>query len=371
MRRFGALVLAVAAAGALAVSAAPAAHARYEAAAWRFGAPRGVVVSQVTGRGYRISWAPVRGPGGQRPASYTVATWHGATLADRFTTRKTSAAEYGRRGRGLAAEGYTTQVWANGGPAAPRGAVTRAVLYRRAVSGGENGGLGPFDEPGEVPASDGNNSIGAITGTWGCGQIAPKPTPDACGPWVLAGDSPSDWQVSAWQLGDHGRVLAYPDMQMVFTGSNGNDPLVRSFRRITATFAITNPPLGDYEAAADMWLDPAKGQADEIMVWEFNHGQTPSGNPAGFATIAGVRYQVLYDPGATVNFVRVRNVTHGTIHVLAMLNWLIAHGYETRRVVRLSEFNFGWEICSTGNRWETFRVRDYTLLTSPATGNED
>jgi hypothetical protein len=62
---------------------------------------------------------------------------------------------------------------------------------------------------------------------------------------------------------------------------------------------------------------------------------------------------------------RDRNAGTGTVHILAMLRWLVRHHYESAGT-RVGQIDFGWEICSTGGVAETFKVTDYTLRTRRA-----
>jgi hypothetical protein len=50
----------------------------------------------------------------------------------------------------------------------------------------------------------------------------------------------------------------------------------------------------------------------------------------------------------------------GVVHILAMLRWLVRHGYLPART-GLWAVGYGWEICSTGSRPETFTVSAYAL----------
>lgn len=87
---------------------------------WKFPAPGGLKASSISHTGYRLSWNPVKGPGGQTPASYTVRTYDSAGHeVDTFDAHSASTAEYGRGGGGLKPGTYHTNVWANGGSLAP------------------------------------------------------------------------------------------------------------------------------------------------------------------------------------------------------------------------------------------------------------
>lgn len=84
---------------------------------WSYPAPKGLTAYDIAAKGYRIRWTAVRGPGGQVPATYTVATYSSSgKQVDQFTTPSTDTAEYGKGGTGLAKGAYHTNVWANGSP---------------------------------------------------------------------------------------------------------------------------------------------------------------------------------------------------------------------------------------------------------------
>jgi hypothetical protein len=96
---------------------------------WSYPAPKGLAAYDIAAKGYRIRWTAVRGPGGQVPATYTVATYSSSgKLVDQFTTPSTDTAEYGKGGTGLAKGAYHTNVWANGGPQAPPHATVSVTL---------------------------------------------------------------------------------------------------------------------------------------------------------------------------------------------------------------------------------------------------
>jgi Fibronectin type III domain len=88
---------------------------------WKYPAPTGLSASNVSDSGYSLSWNPVQGPNGQKPSTYTVATYtQSGQKVDQFVSGSTSTKEYGSGGKGLKpSTSYHTQVWANGGPTAP------------------------------------------------------------------------------------------------------------------------------------------------------------------------------------------------------------------------------------------------------------
>jgi hypothetical protein len=100
-------------------------------AKWAYPAPSGLQAYDVAATGYRLSWNAVKGPQGQVPSSYTVATYSssGAPI-DEFTTQggNTNTAEYGKGGGGLKAGTYHSNVWANGSPQAPNHATVTVTV---------------------------------------------------------------------------------------------------------------------------------------------------------------------------------------------------------------------------------------------------
>lgn len=88
---------------------------------WHYPAPSGLAASNVSDSGYQVSWSPVQGPQGQKPSTYTVATYQtNGVKVDQQVTGGTTARVYGAGGKGLhPGWTYKTDVWANGGPTAP------------------------------------------------------------------------------------------------------------------------------------------------------------------------------------------------------------------------------------------------------------
>ncbi len=98
---------------------------------WHYPAPTGLHSHDVSSTGYQVSWNPVTGPNGQKPGTYTVATYDskGAEV-DQFSSGATTTREYGRGGKGLPKGTYHTNVWANGGPQAPPHSTVYVTLIK-------------------------------------------------------------------------------------------------------------------------------------------------------------------------------------------------------------------------------------------------
>ena len=57
------------------------------------------------------------------------------------------------------------------------------------------------------------------------------------------------------------------------------------------------------------------------------------------------------------------NEPSGTVDILAMLTWLENHGYLPNGS-NLTDISYGWELCSTGGKQETFTLSRFTVTTS-------
>jgi hypothetical protein len=188
--------------------------------------------------------------------------------------------------------------------------------------------------------------------TWG-------PTP---GTYVIHADSQGHWSVTANQNGGGGcggcAVETYESAQW-----NYHNESYSSIKYLNSTFSETMPSGSlttngvDPEAAFDMFLQGS--DTDEVMVWVDNQGQTPAGSLYKVADIGGQKFSV-YVSGGTKSFVLQKNETHGTINYFGILHWLHKRGMLASSD-RLSQFNFGWEICDTGGVSRTFTVHSLTL----------
>jgi hypothetical protein len=176
----------------------------------------------------------------------------------------------------------------------------------------------------------------------------------SAGPQTIWADSYHYWGVESTQRAGNTAIETYPCVQKNFSNVR-----VSSFRLIRNGFAESMPvnKTGlDAEAADDVWLN---NYNIEVMIWVDNHGQRPSGDVVGHATIFGQRFAV-WRSGSYYAFVLNHNETTGRTHILASIRWLIHHGY-LRAGVTLAQVNFGWEIASTNGRPRDFRVTKYWL----------
>lgn len=85
---------------------------------WTFPAPGGLKVTGAskTSTQLKISWSPVKGPGGQIPPTYEVRIFRGGQQIRENAVPGTS---YTENGLSKGTTGLVVNVWANGGPLAP------------------------------------------------------------------------------------------------------------------------------------------------------------------------------------------------------------------------------------------------------------
>jgi hypothetical protein len=194
----------------------------------------------------------------------------------------------------------------------------------------------------------------------------------------LSANSMSDWQVQADLSSGNTAVLTYPDAQDTLTDPTDNPVPFSSFAALTSTYASQMPsdagtagPADDYEAAYDIWLGHAGvNYGQEIMVWTDDHNQVPAGSDTGKTwtdSSTGAVYEIWAGSGNNpVTLVRKSNVTSGSVDLLSLFSWLQSAGYSTETGV--NQIDYGFELCSTSGKTETFAVTGYTLDATCANG---
>lgn len=172
----------------------------------------------------------------------------------------------------------------------------------------------------------------------------------------------SNWYVTATMNNDSGdgHVKTYPNSQRDF-----NEPTISSLTSVTSTFAETSPDTGIYEDAYDIWLNGvATSGSTEVMIWNNNHGQTPSGTAEGTVTFGGQSYTAYRTTtGSYIALVANTNFTSGTVDLLAAFKWLIGKGWIPASST-LGQVCYGVELVSTNGVPATFSFSDYSVTAS-------
>lgn len=187
------------------------------------------------------------------------------------------------------------------------------------------------------------------------------------GAQTLEINSPSDWSVVSNQAYQQYQVQTYPDIFV-----NPNKP-VSYYRAITSTASEQSPSgSGEYnEAAYNIWLNGTPGTnaggdgSTSVMIWTDCH--SVSVNNEGTYTIGGTQYyfnKSLVQPGNFYQwtFVQLTNTSTQTTNILAVLDWIAAHGGPSSPT--LTAIDFGWEIWGTEGA-QTFHISNYRLTMTP------
>ena len=186
----------------------------------------------------------------------------------------------------------------------------------------------------------------------------------------------NSWYVKSAMTSQGGAVQTYPDSQMTFN----NEPAISSLTGLTSAFADGSTPSGsgfDYEYAYDIWFNGYGGHTHtELMIWNYNDGQSPGGNSAGSVTVDGHTYDVYeggnFDTcspapcgGVYLAFVATSNFTSGNYNLLDFFNYAISKGWISGGSSgKLWQVDYGTEICSTNGTISTFEFTNFNVIPS-------
>lgn len=247
----------------------------------------------------------------------------------------------------------------NAAPATPTRTPTSAMGSPPACYRVGDHVCGPYSYS-KITNSNGYNTYVANQ-MWGCGD-------GSCGPETLTAYDPGHWSVTSTQRAGNTAVLTYPHVQQEFndwngTGFNGagtmTDTPVSGLASLVSTYAENmHEHRGTAaQAAYDIWTS-----SGEIMIWVDTTALRGSGGAQKVDTgTLGGRPFTFYLYEGTLPIIKLdENQRSGRIDILAALRWL-----QGKRIIaadtRISQIDFGWEICSTGSATETFEVTDYSL----------
>jgi hypothetical protein len=187
---------------------------------------------------------------------------------------------------------------------------------------------------------------------WNASNYSVQQTLNAC--------SYRNWYVVANMNNDSGdgAVKTYPNVHEDF-----NERKISSFNSITSAFGEHGPHVGIYEYAYDIWLNGvASNGSTEVMIWNDNFHQTPSGSAQGSATFSGHGYQ-LWRNGSYIAFVADSNFTAGTVDLLAVFKWIISKGW-IPSTSTVGQIDYGVELVSTNSAPATFSFSNFSISAS-------
>ena len=165
----------------------------------------------------------------------------------------------------------------------------------------------------------------------------------------LDGTQAFGWRWRApWQTAAHTapQIVAYPELICGHKpwdppmGALPGFPLHPGAAAITADFKIHLKATGTYNMAFSLWVVsslPARPETirNEIMIWNANGGQRPSGERRGTMTVQGIDYEVWINPNQTdasgtnpntwtyIAFVAQQPVLEGPLRISSFVDYLV------------------------------------------------
>jgi hypothetical protein len=192
---------------------------------------------------------------------------------------------------------------------------------------------------------------------------------------TLYASSPADWHVVANMPSGNTGVVSYPSLSVDFHLENSSgtwyeQPLT-NFKSMVSSFSETMNATSSTSAwgAYDIWLN--NGNNEVMIQHDFaNNGACTAIATATFGGSNGVPSQPwhlckfgseqVWKLGENDN--SKINETSGSVDVLGMLTWMENHG-DLPQNSTIGLLGYGWEICSTGGKNETFQVNSFSLTT--------
>jgi hypothetical protein len=181
--------------------------------------------------------------------------------------------------------------------------------------------------------------------------------------------NPGEWSVTANMPAGNTAVVSYPSVGANYGQISGDAEPLSDFSSLDSSFSedMHATSATSAWAAYDIWLGPSSGSkaTDEVMIQHdfANNGPCTAKASATFSGSGGA-------PARTWNLCQFGselvwkltggNEQSGTVDILAMLNWLVAHHYMAEDT-GLFSIGYGWEICSTGGLNENFQVSSFSI----------
>jgi hypothetical protein len=230
------------------------------------------------------------------------------------------------------------------------------------------GGCGPYNSYAQITGITSSTYVG--NNVW-------NPIPG----WkqTLHAIDPGNWQVTANMPAGNTAVVSYPSIGANYGQVTDVPTPLTSYSSIRSSFSENMHATAKTSAwaAYDVWLGqdkcaPANATcpSDEVMIQHdfANNGACTTLATASFGGFDDVPVQtwhlckygteIIWKLG--VDDRHKVNEQSGRVDILAMLIWLVNHGYLPHGT-GLWSVGYGWEICSTGGVNENFQVSRYSI----------
>jgi hypothetical protein len=180
--------------------------------------------------------------------------------------------------------------------------------------------------------------------------------------------NPGDWSVTANLPAGNTAVVSYPSLGANYGTSGPQGTPLSDFKSMYSSFSENMHANSGTSAwaAYDIWLPSASANtSNEVMIQHdfANNGACTAEASATFGGSGGVpvqKWNLCQFGSELVWKLTGGNEQSGKVDILAMLNWLVAHGYLPKDST-LSLIGYGWEICSTGGQNENFQVNSFSI----------
>lgn len=222
------------------------------------------------------------------------------------------------------------------------------------ITSADKGNCGPYVYS-NITGSDGQN-------TW-VGQDVWNPISGYS--QTLHSTSPDDWYATADAPAGNTAVLSFPNVSEQYYYTNK----LTDWSSIYSSFSEDMHPVSgtSAEAAYDIWLN---NWGNEVMIQHdmVNRGTCPVLATASFGGSGGVpvrNWNLCKYNTELIWQLAGAGEQSGTVNVMAMLTWLEAHGYLPQNS-SLTAISYGFEICSTGGKPETFTVSGFSITAPKA-----
>jgi hypothetical protein len=223
-----------------------------------------------------------------------------------------------------------------------------------------------------------------IAGTTGDITVGNNVWSPPSGSWsqTLNVASPASWNVVANFPAGGTSVHSFPNTGQTQNWINGTNlpAALSSWSSIVSSYSVSlNAHSGTVgEAAYDLWLDDWNNEVmiqtdfagdslrprcdvDRDVITTQTFGGT-NGVPVQRWNLCQFGSELIWQPRTGTNY------SSDKVDVMAMLTWLIKHGGGKYLPAKptLTAISFGFEICSTGGRSQTFQVNNFSFIATPA-----
>jgi hypothetical protein len=190
---------------------------------------------------------------------------------------------------------------------------------------------------------------------------------------ALSVTNPGRWRVTANIPAGNTAVVSYPSVGGNYGQTNDTSTPLSDYASIYSSFSENMNATSKTSAwaAYDIWLGQGTSAnwSGEVMIQHdfANNGACTFEATASFGGSDGVPVQTwnLCQFGSELVWKLPSDETAGSVDILAMLRWLVTHGYLPPSS-GLWAIGYGWEICSTGGVNENFQVNHFSITTTPA-----